>query len=416
MSPRGASPLACQRRPHRQGWSSAWWPLLLLSAALPGPLPSLLAPAVAQEPIALSEVEPWVTDQRLPRSKPVFDVPEQGDEGWVVFDRHGVDLSFGRLGAGKKADRMGMLSRWGRREVVIYGQRNVTRCIRILLTPLCDNAQPLFRVDALEVRVGNRVERLEGSDSHFRISAPLAEALAQPSTPPPPMWVRLTLGGGAETVSLPIGEATVRALQTIHALPLKSKNGPLPPGRERPMPQPGSVAADPLPPPLASSLPSVTGDHWRLGDGVPWSVPVVVRDRFEGDFVGVFDRDVQRAALLNREVGLVSLWGRPAIWLQAYATKVELSYASLPIQNPTLQLGERRFALKGDNNRFAVDDALAAALRTATPGTVSLSFTSKDGELLRTRIGDGTVKAWATIYQPVLAPRTAPSPLNSQRH
>ncbi|MEB3325728.1 MAG: hypothetical protein VKM17_10405, partial [Cyanobacteriota bacterium] len=251
MSPRGASPLACQRRPHRQGSSSAWWPLLLLSAALPGTLPSLLAPAVAQEPIALSEVEPWVTDQRLPRSKPVFDVPEQGDEGWVVFDRHGVDLSFGRLGAGKKADRMGMLSRWGRREVVIYGQRNVTRCIRILFTPLCENAQPLFRVDALEVRVANRVERLEGSDSHFRISAPLAEALAQPSTPPPPMWVRLTLGGGAETVSLPIGEATVRALQTIHALPLKSKNGPLPPGRERPMPQPGSVAADPLPPQLA---------------------------------------------------------------------------------------------------------------------------------------------------------------------
>ncbi|MEB3324768.1 MAG: hypothetical protein VKM17_05465, partial [Cyanobacteriota bacterium] len=117
----------------------------------------------------------------------------------------------------------------------------------------------------------------------------------------------------------------------------------------------------------------------------------------------------------NREVGLVSLWGRPAIWLQAYATKVELSYASLPIQNPTLQLGERSFALKGDNNRFAVDDALAAALRTATPGTVSLSFTSKDGQLLRTRIGDGTVKAWATIYQPVLAPAVAPSPLNSQR-
>ncbi|MFN6351253.1 MAG: hypothetical protein ACK40D_00035 [Cyanobacteriota bacterium] len=407
MPPRGASPFIRPRRTLGQGALPACWCLLLVLAAG-------LAPAQSQEALAPSELEPWVTDKRLPWSKPVLDVPEQGDEGWAVFDRHGVDMSFGRLGAGKKADRLGMLSRWGRREVVIYGQRNVTRCVRILLTPICENLQPLFRVDALEVRVGNRVERLEGSDSRFRLSAPLAEALAQPSTPPPAMWVRLILGSGAETVSLPIGEATVSALQTISRLPLDSKNGPLPPGRQRPMPQPGSVAADPLPRQLANSLPRVAADHWRLGDGVPWSEPVVVRDRFEGDFVGVFDRDVQRAALLNREVGLVSLWGRAAIWLQAYVTKVELSYASLPIQQPTLQLGERSFALKGDNNRFAVDDGLAAALRTATPGTVSLSFTSKEGELLRYRIGDGTVKAWATVYQPVSAPASVPAQPKSQ--
>ncbi len=397
MPPRGASPLARQRRTLRQGAAPACWGLLLVFAAG-------LAPALGQEALAPSELEPWVTDKRLPWSKPVLDVPEQGDEGWAVFDRHGVDMSFGRLGAGKKADRLGMLSRWGRREVVIYGQRNVTRCVRILLTPICENLQPLFRVDALEVRVGNRVERLEGSDSRFRLSAPLAEALAQAATPPPPMWVRLTLGGGAETVSLPIGEATVRALQTINSLPLRSKNGPLPPGQQRPAPQPGSVAADPVPPQLASSLPSVNAENWRLGDGVPWSVPVVVRDRFEGDFVGVFDRDVQRQALANREVGLVSLWGRPAIWLQAYAAKLELSYASLPIEQATLHLGERSFALKGENNRFPVDDALAAALRSATPGTVSLSFTTGEGNVLRYRIGDNTVRAWATVYQAVATP------------
>jgi hypothetical protein len=383
----------------------ACWPkLLLLTASLLGALPGALAPALAQEPIALSEVEPWVTDKATAWAKPVLDVTDLGDEGWAVFDRHGVDMGFGRLGAGKKADRLGMLSRWGRREVVIYGQRNVMRCVRILLTPICENKQPLFRVDALEVRVGNRVERLEGNDSRFRISAPLAEALARSATPPPPMWVRLSLGGGAETVSLPIGEATVRALQTIYSLPLNAKNGPLPPGQQRPVPQPGSVAADPLPPQLASSLPSVNAENWRLGDGVPWSVPVVVRDRFEGDFVGVFDRDVQRQALLNREVGLVSLWGRPAIWLQAYAVKLELSYASLPIEQPTLHLGERSFALKGENSRFPVDDVLAAALRSATPGSVSLSFTSGEGNVLRYRIGDNTVRAWATVYQPVLAP------------
>ena len=391
MPGRGASP-AC------------WLQLLLLTVAVPAGLPGLPLPALAQEPIAPSEVEPWVTDKSTAWSKPVLDVTDLGDEGWAVFDRHGVDMGFGRLGAGKKADMMGMVSRWGRREVVIYGQRNVMRCIRLLLTPFCETSQPLFRVDALEVRVGNRVDRLEGGDSRFRLSAPLAEALAQPATPPPPMWVRLTLGGGAETVTQPIGEATVRALQTIYRLPLNAKKGPLPPGRERPVPQPGSVAADPLPPRLASSLPSVAGDHWRRGEGVPWSVPVVVRDRFEGDVVGVFDRDVQRAALLNREVGLVSLWGRSAIWLHAYATKMALSYVSLPIQHPTLQLGERSFALQGDHNRFAVDDVLAAALRSATPGTVILSFTSTNGEVLRTRIGDGTVRAWATVYQPVSAP------------
>lgn len=44
-------------------------------------------------------------------------------------------------------------------------------------------------------------------------------------------------------------------------------------------PQPGSVVADPLPPQLVSILPSVEAENWRLKDGVPWSVPVVARDR-----------------------------------------------------------------------------------------------------------------------------------------
>ncbi len=258
--------------------------------------------------------------------------------------------------------------------------------------------------------MGNRVERLDGSHGRFRLSAPLLEALLQSATPPPRMWVRLTVGGGSETVTHPIGDGTVKALQMLASLPLNSNAAPLPPARERPVPQPGTVAAEPPPPQLAS-LPSVDGDDWRLMEGVIWSTPVLVRDRFEGDFVGVFDRDTQRATLLKREMGLVSLWGRAAIWLHAYLSQVELSYASLPIQRPTLQLGERSFVLKGANNRFPVEDDLAAALRSASPGSVSLSFTRTDGQAFRFRSGDDTVRAWATIYQPA-AP---PSPLRSQR-
>lgn len=56
-----------------------------------------------------------------------------------------------------------------------------------------------------------------------------------------------------------------------------------------------------------------------------------------------------------------------------------------------------------------IDNGLAAAQRSATPGSVSLFFTSQNGDMLRFRIGDDTVQAWALIYQPVSAPVISPA-------
>jgi hypothetical protein len=52
----------------------------------------------------------------------------------------------------------------------------------------------------------------------------------------------------------------------------------------------------------------VDGATWRFNDNLPWSVPVVVKDEFNGDYVAVFDRDYQKRDLNAYESGLISNW------------------------------------------------------------------------------------------------------------
>jgi hypothetical protein len=123
-------------------------------------------------------------------------------------------------------------------------------------------------------------------------------ALRQAS--PQPVLLRLTLAGGHDTVTHPIGEPTVKAWQVIY----QDASQPVPDALS------SLPAVAPSPPPIPSglraALPVVEGATWRINDDLPWSVPVLVKDDFDGEYVAVFDRDYQKNDWNTHESGLIS--------------------------------------------------------------------------------------------------------------
>ncbi len=151
---------------------------------------------------------------------------------------------------------------------------------------------------------------------------------------------------------------------------------------------------------------------------VPWSEPVVVRDPFEGEFIGIFDRHFFYSRVLNTSARLevVSLWSPDTIrFLLAYRDRdcnfsstafyhqtlsrdCLVSNAALKITDVYLKLGEEVFRLEGSNSRFEVDQKLATALKNSPPGNVDIRLVVENGETVDSKIGEETVKAWQSIY------------------
>lgn len=151
---------------------------------------------------------------------------------------------------------------------------------------------------------------------------------------------------------------------------------------------------------------------------VPWSEPVVVRDPFEGEFVGIFDRHFFYSRVLNTSARLevVSLWSPDKIRFlltyrdrdcnfssstfhhQTLSRDCLVSNAALKITDVYLKLGEEVFRLEGSNSRFEVDEKLATALKNSPPGNVDIRLIVENGETVDSEIGEETVKAWQSIY------------------
>lgn len=151
---------------------------------------------------------------------------------------------------------------------------------------------------------------------------------------------------------------------------------------------------------------------------VPWSEPVVVRDPFEGEFVGIFDRHFFYSRVLNTSARLevVSLWSPDKIrFLLAYRDRdcnfssstfyhqtlsrdCLTSNAALKITDVYLKLGEEVFRLEGSNSRFEVNQKLATALKNSPPGNVDIRLIVENGETVDSKIGEETVEAWQSIY------------------
>lgn len=149
---------------------------------------------------------------------------------------------------------------------------------------------------------------------------------------------------------------------------------------------------------------------------VPWSEPVLVRDPFEGEFVGIFDRHFFFSRVLDTSARLevVSLWSPDTIrFLLAYRDRdchgstfhhqtisrdCLVSNAALKITDVYLKLGESVFRLEGSNSRFEVDKKLATALKNSPSGNVDIRLIVENGETVDSEIGKETVKAWGEIY------------------
>lgn len=149
---------------------------------------------------------------------------------------------------------------------------------------------------------------------------------------------------------------------------------------------------------------------------VPWSKPVRIEDPFEGNYVGIFDRNYFWRDFLNTNarIEVISLWRPSSIRvLMAYKDRncsyglhhysvpspdCLVSNSTLKITNLYIKLGELVFNLEGSNGTFKVSSELAAALKNSPAKNVSIRLVSESGETVDSQIGKGTVEGWKTVY------------------
>ncbi|WP_339376784.1 hypothetical protein [Nostoc sp. 106C] len=167
----------------------------------------------------------------------------------------------------------------------------------------------------------------------------------------------------------------------------------------------------------SAELPVVKSAALGTNMDVPWSKPVRIDDPFEGNYVGIFDRNYFWRNFVNNNarVEVISLWSRNSIRvLLAYSDR-HCSYGSyyrtlirvpdclvfnntLQITNLYIKLGEQVFRLEGNNNTFKVSDELATALKNSPSKNVSIRLLSETGETVDSAIGKRTVEGWKAIY------------------
>jgi len=161
-------------------------------------------------------------------------------------------------------------------------------------------------------------------------------------------------------------------------------------------------------------------DDWRRNPKIPWSVPVIIKDPFDGEYLTVFDRNYRNGA------GVITNWSRNCIRTVVYENIQYndgflggsnyndgflggINYnngflggiQTVAAQAKTLEikLGNQIFLLLGKDGNFPVDNKLAAALRDAPPGKAIIRIILEgSGASIVSDIGAKTVKAWKSVY------------------
>ncbi|MDZ7958419.1 MAG: hypothetical protein RMY34_11175 [Aulosira sp. DedQUE10] len=167
----------------------------------------------------------------------------------------------------------------------------------------------------------------------------------------------------------------------------------------------------------SAKLPVVKSAALGTNMDVPWSKPVNIKDPFEGNYVGIFDRNYFWSNFLNNNarVEVISLWSRNSIRvLLAYsarnctyrsyyhtllaAPECLISNNTLKITNLYIKVGEQVFRLEGSNGTFKVSDELATALKNSPAKNVTIRLLSESGEAVDSQIGKRTVEGWKAIF------------------
>ena len=149
----------------------------------------------------------------------------------------------------------------------------------------------------------------------------------------------------------------------------------------------------------------------------PWSEPVQINDPFEGDFIGVFDRNFffGRISDTRARIEVQSLWSREEIRVllttrdreclgRSFRHRGASSFACSEFNNARnlielfIRINGEVFQVEGQNNVFPVSNELAQALQNAPEGNVSIRLVGENGETIDSEIGEDTVEAWKTVY------------------
>jgi hypothetical protein len=156
------------------------------------------------------------------------------------------------------------------------------------------------------------------------------------------------------------------------------------------------------------NVPVIANADWRSEKAkIPWSVPVLVRDDFEGDYLAVFDRNYQgNSFLTNRETGIVSNWSRNTLRIYAYdmikCTRLFCKdiVAIRETSKVVAKIGKQVFRMDGENGNYPISPELALALKNAPSGEskIKIQFEGSGADVV-SDIGAGTVTSWKTVYQ-----------------
>ncbi|MHC0066808.1 hypothetical protein ACWATR_28495 [Nostoc sp. UIC 10890] len=167
----------------------------------------------------------------------------------------------------------------------------------------------------------------------------------------------------------------------------------------------------------SNDLPVVKSAGLSPDMNVPWSKPVRIVDPFEGEFLGVFDRN-SLGGYLYREGSkqVISLWTPSSIRVlitvnsgqassyfytagHVYPTTDFLGFATTKkVDKLLLKVREKVFQLDGSTGTFAVSQELATALKNAPDENLDIRLVLEGGQTVDSEIGKETVKAWRSIY------------------
>ncbi|WP_334859699.1 hypothetical protein [Nostoc sp.] len=167
----------------------------------------------------------------------------------------------------------------------------------------------------------------------------------------------------------------------------------------------------------SSDLPVVKSAGLSPDMNVPWSKAVRIVDPFEGEFLGVFDRN-SLCGYLYREGSnqVISLWTPSSIRVLVTVNSGQASSSfytaghlyprpdflrfvtTKKVDKLLLKVREKVFKLDGSTGSFAVSRELATALKNAPDENLDIRLVLEGGQTIDSKIGKGTVKAWRNIY------------------
>ncbi|MEH1837681.1 MAG: hypothetical protein V7L20_02695 [Nostoc sp.] len=167
----------------------------------------------------------------------------------------------------------------------------------------------------------------------------------------------------------------------------------------------------------SSDLPIVKSAGLSPDMDVPWSKAVRIVDPFEGEFLGVFDRNSLNGYLYRESsTQVISLWTPSSVRVLVTVNSREAKsplyiagrvyprteflrfFTTKKVDKLLLKVREKVFQLDGSTGTFVVSQELATALKNAPDEKLDIRLVLEGGQTVDSEIGKGTVKAWRNIY------------------